>query len=165
MHLARGLMRRTEPGKHYGQITAKALAILTALLWDFHNATDGRCFPSYAKIAEKADCAVSTVAEGIKALEGAGLMTWDNRIKRVRERGTDLFGPNGWRWRVVRTSNAYKFNDPASKSENRRRTEIPDLNSSPKSAAAPKKELNEELAEGFARIWDGLQRKARAKPA
>ena len=34
MHLARGLMRRTEPGKHYGQITAKALAILTALLWD-----------------------------------------------------------------------------------------------------------------------------------
>jgi Helix-turn-helix domain len=82
MHFARGLMRRTEPGKHYGQITAKALAILTALLWDFHNATDGRCFPSYAKIAEKADCAVSTVAEGIKALEGAGLMTWDNRIKR-----------------------------------------------------------------------------------
>ena len=49
MHLARGLMRRTEPGKHYGQITAKALAILTALLWDFHNATDGRCFPSYRR--------------------------------------------------------------------------------------------------------------------
>jgi hypothetical protein len=32
----------------------------------------------------------------------------------VRERCEDLFGRDGWRWRVVRTSNAYVFNDPAS---------------------------------------------------
>jgi hypothetical protein len=36
MTLARALMRRTEKGKAYGQITAKALAVLEALLWGFH---------------------------------------------------------------------------------------------------------------------------------
>ena len=33
MHLARGLMRRTEPGKHYGQITAKASRSLRRFLY------------------------------------------------------------------------------------------------------------------------------------
>ena len=47
MILARALMRRTEKGKAYGQITAKALAVLEALLWGFHNARSGLCFPSY----------------------------------------------------------------------------------------------------------------------
>jgi len=37
MHLARCLSRRTEPGKAYGEITAKAVAVLEALLWAFHN--------------------------------------------------------------------------------------------------------------------------------
>ena len=69
MTFARALMRRTEPGKHYGAITAKALAVLEALLWGFHNARSGLCFPSYETIAAKADCARSTVAEAIKALE------------------------------------------------------------------------------------------------
>jgi len=95
----------------------------------------------------------------------AGLMSWDNRIKRVRERCPDLLGPNGWRWRVVRTSNAYKFNDPASESENRRGTEIPVLNSSLKSVTTPKIELDSGLAEGFARIWQEMHRKTDAKPA
>jgi protoporphyrinogen oxidase len=40
-----------------------------------------------------------------------------NRIKRVREACVDLLGRGGTRWRVVRTSNAYIFNDPASKSD------------------------------------------------
>ena len=31
----------------------------------------------------------------------------------MRERCSDLLGDNGWRWRVIRTSNAYAFNDPA----------------------------------------------------
>ena len=54
MHLARCLSRRTEKGKAYGEITAKALAVLEALLWGFHNAKSGLCFPSYEKIAEAA---------------------------------------------------------------------------------------------------------------
>jgi hypothetical protein len=35
---ARCLSRRTEKGKAYGVVTAKALAVLEALLWGFHNA-------------------------------------------------------------------------------------------------------------------------------
>jgi AraC-like DNA-binding protein len=76
--------RRTEKGKAYGAITAKALAVLEALLWGFHNARSGLCFPSYATIAERAGCARSTVAEALKALEDAGLLTWVNRIVRIR---------------------------------------------------------------------------------
>src|SRR5262249_34550132 len=107
MTLARALTRRTEKGKHYGVVTAKFVAVLEALLWGFHNAVSGRCFPSYERIAEKADCARSTVYEAIHALERAGILTWVNRIVRVREWGPDLFGRARNRWRVIRTSNAY----------------------------------------------------------
>jgi DNA-binding Lrp family transcriptional regulator len=89
---------------------------LGALLWMFHNARSGCCFPSYERIAEKAGCARSTVAEAIKALERAGVLTWQNRIVRIRERCRDLFGRDGWRWRVNRTSNAYVLIDPAARS-------------------------------------------------
>ena len=63
------------------------------------------------------------MAEAIKALEWAGVLTWQNRIVRIREQCTDLFGRVAWRWRVIRTSNAYSFRDPASKSD--QRTGIP----------------------------------------
>jgi len=89
---ARVLMRRTAAGKHYGQITAKAFDVLKALLWGFHNAQSGLCFPSYETIAYKAGCARSTVTEAIKALEDAGIMSWVNRITRTREAVQDLFG-------------------------------------------------------------------------
>ena len=52
-------------------------------------------------------------AEAVKALEDAGVLSWVQRIKRVRERCPDLLGNNGWRWRVLRTSNAYNFRAPA----------------------------------------------------
>ena len=58
-------------GKAYGVVTAKALAVLEALLWAFHNAGSGLCFPSYERIAEAAGCARSSVAEAIKALEAS----------------------------------------------------------------------------------------------
>ena len=112
MVLARALMQRSEEGKHYGVLTAKFVAVLGALLWGFHNAQSGRCFPCYERIAEKADCARSTVYEAIRALEDAGILTWVNRIARIREWGPDLFGRAQNRWRVIRTSNAYTFVDP-----------------------------------------------------
>jgi hypothetical protein len=129
MHLARALMRRTAAGKAYGVITAKAFAVLQTLLFGFHNARTGLCFPSYEAIAEAAGCARSTVAEALKALEGAGVMSWVNRLKRIRETG---------RVRVIRTSNGYAFNDPkepafkgsSSKSEKQTGTEIQVLPSS-----------------------------------
>jgi DNA-binding Lrp family transcriptional regulator len=112
MTFARALTRRTEKGKAYGPITAKALAVLEALLWGFHNARSGLCFPSYETIAKRAGCARSTVGEAIKALEEAGILSWVNRITRIRERCADLFGHCGTRWRVIRISNAYHFTDP-----------------------------------------------------
>lgn len=115
MVFARALMHRDGKRKHYGMLTAKFVAVLGALLWGFHNAATGRCFPSYERIAEKADCARSTVYEAIKALEAAGILTWVNRIARIREWGPDLFGRAKNRWRVIRTSNAYTFVDPQTK--------------------------------------------------
>jgi hypothetical protein len=116
IHYARALMRRTEKGKHYGVITAKAVAVLEALLWGFHNSKSGRCFPSYESIAERAACSRTMVYEAIKMLERAGILTWCNRLVRIRERCAGLFGPlTAWRSRVVRTSNSYCFSDPASK--------------------------------------------------
>jgi len=112
MHLARCLSRRMEKGKAYGALTAKALAVLEALLWCFHNAKSGLCFPSYEKIAEAAGCARSTVAEAIKALEDAGILSWVNRLKRVAEASRDLFGRRIRKTRVIRTSNGYQFIDP-----------------------------------------------------
>jgi hypothetical protein len=53
MHWARCLGRRTEKGKAYGQVTAKTLAVLEALLWGFHNAKSGICFPSYERIGAR----------------------------------------------------------------------------------------------------------------
>ena len=106
MVLARAKLRRDAPGRHYGPVTAKAYAVLEALLWGFHNARTGLCFPSYDTIASRAGCARSTVALAIKALEGAGILTWVNRLRRVK-----MPGPAGWRWRVLRTSNGYRFTD------------------------------------------------------
>ena len=117
MHLARALTHRTEPGKHYGVITAKAVGVLEALLWGFHNARSGLCFPSYERIAEAAHCARSTVYEAIAALEAAGLLTWVNRLKRVREWAPGLPGVGATRVRVLRTSNAYAFADPGNSSK------------------------------------------------
>ncbi len=84
-----------------------------ALLWGFHNSRDGCCFPSYESIAEAAECARSTVAEAIRALEWAGVLSWwQNRITRILVRERDLLGQWASRWQVIRTSNAYVFSDP-----------------------------------------------------
>jgi hypothetical protein len=124
MTLARALSRKTEKGKHYGPITAKALAVLEALLWTFHNAGTGLCFPSIKNIAEAARCSPATVQKALRALENCGLLSWVNRIVRRREHDSA-----GWRWRVYRTSNGYAFTDPrapcpASNANNRRGTSV-----------------------------------------
>jgi Helix-turn-helix domain len=147
MHLIRCLLRRTEKGKAYGAITAKAEAVARALLWAFHNAKSGLCFPSYEAIAEAAGCARSTVAEAIKALEDAGVLTWVQRVRRVREPCADLFGRGGWRWRVVRTSNAYSFVDP-SKSEKPSGTADQAI---PCAVSAPRRPMNTRLEASIGR--------------
>jgi hypothetical protein len=119
--------RTRQPGQHMGPITRAFMEVLEALLWGFHNTRDGRCFPSYEAIAAKAECCRDTVCEALKALEWAGVLTWQNRITRALVRQRDLFGRWSNRWTVIRTSNAYVFRDPqqplagvpAAQSENR----------------------------------------------
>lgn len=108
--LARALTRRTEPGKHYGRLTGKFVTVLEALLWGFHNGPTGRCFPAYETIADRAGCCRATVYSAISALEAVGLLTWVNRLIRVRVHDELAVS---WRWRVLRTSNAYALRDPA----------------------------------------------------
>jgi hypothetical protein len=160
-----------QPGQRGGALGRAALDVLGALLWVFHNARSGCCFPSYETIAGKAGCARSTVAEAIKALEFAGVLTWQNRIVRIRERCRDLFGRNGWRWRVIRTSNAYAFRDPktavsdsfASKSDQRTGTPNQELSKPvPVPAIDPMSPLERALAR-FAAAFaakDGIEKPA-----
>jgi Helix-turn-helix domain len=139
--------RNRQPGQHKGPITRAFLEVLQALLWGFHNSRSGICFPSYEAIAERAGCARSTVAEALKVLEWAGVLSWQHRITRIRERCRDLFGHFGWRWRVIRTSNAYAFRDFASKSENPTGTQDQDiLDPVPAPACVPDSLLERALA-------------------
>jgi hypothetical protein len=123
--------RNRRLGQHKGPITRTFLEVLQALLWGFHNSRSGCCFPSYEAIAAKAGCARSSVAEALKVLEWAGVLSWQHRITRMRERCTDLFSRISWQWRVHRRSNAYAFRDPqqqtarpaAYQSENQPRTQ------------------------------------------
>ena len=84
--------RHRLPGQHRGPLTRATGEVLEALLWGFHNADSGACFPSYEAIAAKAECCRDTVCEAIKALAFAGVLTWVNRIVRERVRERDLFG-------------------------------------------------------------------------
>ena len=104
--------RHRRPGQHRGPLTRATLEVLEALLWGFHNSRDGRCFPSYETIALRAQCCRDTVYEAIRALEGAEILTWVNRLIRVQFREIDLFGKLVQRTRLIRTSNAYMFRDP-----------------------------------------------------
>jgi hypothetical protein len=95
-----------------GQIAAKALAVLGALLWGFHNATSGFCFHRYERIAEAARCAVSSVGEAINALEARRPHDVGQSAQARPRAFADHLGADGWRWRVMRTSNPYEFRDP-----------------------------------------------------
>jgi hypothetical protein len=59
----------------------------------------------------------------------------------VREPCSDLLGDDGWRWRVLRTSNAYNFRDPGS----------PDLSKSEK----PTETTNQGFFSSFATAFGG----------
>jgi Helix-turn-helix domain len=111
--------RHKQPGQHRGPLTRATIEVLEALLWGFHNAKTGRCFPSYESIATKAECCRDTVYAAIRALEFAGVLTWVNRITHIRVRELDLFGKWQIRRQVIRTSNSYMFRDPQPGAEGR----------------------------------------------
>ena len=139
--------------------------MLRVLLWRFHGADGGgRCFPSYEKIAAAARCARSSVAVAIRALEEAGLLTWVNRIARIRRRERDLFGRQASVWQVIRISNGYSFGDPLDrepgrktyKSENPARPQNRDFKNNPRSV--------DNLPEGGAESLVGALRGALSAP-
>jgi hypothetical protein len=69
MHWARCLSCRSEKGRAYGVVTAKALAVLEALLWAFHNARSGLCFPLLREDRRSRPLRpLEPVAEAIRAL-------------------------------------------------------------------------------------------------
>jgi hypothetical protein len=149
-----------QPGQHKGPITRAFLDVLEALLWGFHNSRSGCCFPSYERIAEKAECSRTTVYEALKVLEWAGVLSWQNRITRIREHCRDLFGRDGWRWRVIRTSNAYTFRDPQAAVSGRPTSEFGNLPGTQdqdvpkllKLLQAPTVDLNSALERALARF-------------
>ena len=108
-------------------------------MWAFHNTKSGLCFPSYERIAEVAHCARSTVAEALRALEDSGILSWVQRIKRVREACPDLLGDNAGAGRMLRTSNAYNFRDPGA----------PDPSKSEKPTGIPNQEFFSPLGAAF----------------
>ncbi len=99
------------PGQHRGPLTRAYLDVLRALLWGFHNARSGCCFPSYERIAEAAKVCRSTVAAAIQALRDLGVLSWENRLVWQRVTRPGLLGPEPVRL-PRRTSNAYQLLDP-----------------------------------------------------
>jgi Helix-turn-helix domain len=148
--LIRALTHPTEPGKHYGAITAKAAEVARVLLWVFHNVKTGLCIPGYDTIAEEAGCHRDTVAEAIKMLEAAGILTWCNRRARVTIKGVR---------KVIRISNSYRFTDPGSKSEFPSGTQNQDHLSLKKTAETTRtaaKRLSEETERTSRGVPDGV---------
>ena len=90
---------RRQPGQHRtGPLTDKHIQVLFALL-GFQNPQSGHCFPSHARIAERANCHPDTVNEALKQFECTGMVTWEHCLERKGSR-------------VTRTSNCYFFRDP-----------------------------------------------------
>jgi DNA-binding transcriptional regulator YhcF (GntR family) len=142
--------RNRQPRQHKGPITRAFLDVLQALLWGFHNSRDGRCFPSYEAIAARAGCARSTVAEALNILEWAGVLTWQHRITRVRERCSVRQHQLG----VARASSQQLFWDPqqqasSHQSENRTRTKNQSLIGS---VRAPARNADSALERALARF-------------
>ena len=79
-----------EGRQHRGPLTRAFQGVLEALLWGFHNSRTGCCFPSYQRIAEKAECCVDTVYEALKVLERCSVLTWQHRITKIQERCQNL---------------------------------------------------------------------------
>jgi hypothetical protein len=103
------LLFLAKAARRRGELTRAAVEIFEALLYRFANLRDGRCFPSYERLAEAAGCVARTVGRVLPALERVGLLAWVHRIRRLRTPVEGLPGVGATDWRVVRTSNSYSF--------------------------------------------------------
>lgn len=143
------------------RLTAAHLNVLHSLLFDFHRSKNGHCFPSYEAIARKAGCCRDTVWRAIAILEAHGLLSWTNRLARVRAPVDGLPGIGATRWRVVRTSNAYNFRKApsASKSESQTGTLSPKEPLLTTRSPPTKPECPIDLATALKRFGEGVVRR------
>jgi hypothetical protein len=85
MMVARALMRHQEKGKACGRISEGAGGAHRASL-ALPQRRDWRVLPRHTRRSPRAaGCARSTVHKAIRALEQVDVLSWVNRIKRVRE--------------------------------------------------------------------------------
>ena len=68
-----------------GRLTHLDWKIFYVLAFDFFNYETGRCDPSHRAIARKAACHVRSVANSLRRLKAAGMLTWQRRCRRVRD--------------------------------------------------------------------------------
>ena len=143
------------------KITRATRDVLYALIFKFGFVRTGACFPSYESIAAAAHTARSTVAEAIRQLEDAGLLTWVNRLKRMRARWTDIFGQERTSTVPARASNGYTFPKPAlfPKSEKRTGPKTTSVSLPSKSADLTPIACPIGLNEALKRLGDNITRK------
>jgi hypothetical protein len=104
--LAEEIDRLTKKGNrcHGGIIGPTALKVLQVLINGFLNFSTGRCDPSIASIANRANLSPSAVHEALKRLANLGIITW---LRRKREYWQD------GRYVLEQLTNAYAFNPPS----------------------------------------------------
>jgi hypothetical protein len=98
--------RLTKKGNrcHGGDFGPTALKVLQVLINEFLNFSTGRCDPSIARIANRANLSPSAVSTALKRLAGRNVITW---IRRCRD-----YWENG-RYVREQLTNAYSFNLPS----------------------------------------------------
>lgn len=99
------LARHARALRAAGRISPHYFVVFEGLLFNFHNAKSGLCFPSYARIASDLHVGVSTAQRAVAALELLGLLVVVNRLQWQL---VDVPGLGRQR-RPRRTSNGYAF--------------------------------------------------------
>lgn len=93
---------RKEPGQQSGPLGDNGLRVLRAMLYEFLDYRDGRCFPALITIAEKVKRSKVTVIAALDRLAEHGFLTW---VRRTRKTGHKR-GEGPQREQI---SNAYKI--------------------------------------------------------
>lgn len=99
------LARHARALRAAGRISPHYFVVFEGLLFTFHNAKSGLCFPSYQRIAADLHVGVSTAQRAVAALELLGLLVVVNRLQWQT---VDVPGLGRQR-RPRRTSNGYAF--------------------------------------------------------
>lgn len=99
------LARHARALRAAGRISPHYFVVFEGLLFNFHNAKSGLCFPSYQRIAADLHVGVSTAQRAVAALELLGLLVVVNRLQWQT---VDVPGLGRQR-RPRRTSNGYSF--------------------------------------------------------